>query len=660
MCGIAGILSSVIVDTSDCIRFIDALYHRGPDGRGVYFEKENGLFLGHRALRILDLSETGKQPMHSADGRYVIVFNGEIYNFLELKEELKSKGHSFRSQSDTEVILNAYKEWKEDCQQKFNGMWAFAIWDTREKKLFLSRDRFGVKPLYIYQKNGIFAFASEIKAFQALSFIDLSFDLQKVADTIEDPLLLEPSEETIYQNIRKIPAGHCLTITSERCAPSRPWWNTLSHIDPITKNWEEEVGRFRELFFDACAIRMRSDVSIGTALSGGLDSSSILCSIFQLGKNTHQRWPDSWQKSFTAVFPNSSHDELEYAQAASEATQSQSFYHTITPQDLMDGLDQALYSIEDIFDPPIGPWLLYREYRKRQVTISIDGHGADELLCGYHHQFERAFLESFFPYPQIGRLKNLWPLMTQMYAVHSDRKTPEMMIRLAKTGLQSLFQNSNSFPYQALKKIYWGKFSESAGFGRYGWLNLQPSSFNPVISALHKTKEFKNLSYLNQILYLDFHCRTLPSILRNFDRCSMAHGVEIRAPFMDWRLVSLAFSLPSEAKVGVLGSKNILRASMEGILPEKIRLRKSKIGFASPLNQWIANHLKEYILDIVRGRSFQESTIWNGPKISADLEQALEKKDFFAFRKAWEFILADKLMASFKNKAHFARESVEV
>ncbi len=649
MCGISGLFSpSQPLEKHTCIQFIDALTHRGPDGRGTYFSPDNSLFLGHRRLKILDLSDAGMQPMHSFNGRYVIVFNGEIYNFLELRNELSQKGYSFRSQSDTEVILAAFHEWGESCQFKFNGMWAFAIWDTQEKSLFLSRDRFGVKPLYICQKGGYFAFASEIKAFGALPFVSLELNEQRIADTIEDPLNLEPTSETLFEGIQKLPAGCCLTLSRSGVKNVRQWWNTLSHLGESPRTEEQQVQTFRELFFDACSVRMRSDVAIGTALSGGLDSSSILCSIFQMSQKGHVRWPDSWQKSFTAVFPNSSHDELNYAKIASQHTNADSFFSTISSGDLIRHLDDTLYSMEDLFDPPIGPWLLYREYRKQGVIISIDGHGADELLCGYHHQMERACLESLFPYPRLGRVKTLWPLMKQMYALSADQKSSDLLLKLVKNGAQTLFQGS--FLYPVLKQLYWAQMKKQTGYGRYGWLQRKPVGHNFAAERIQSTPEFKQLSSLNQLLYLDFHCRTLPTILRNFDRCSMAHGIEIRAPFMDWRLVTYAFSLPSTAKVGPLGSKSILRKAMDGVLPEEIRLRKSKIGFAGPVNQWIVNDLRPFILDSIYSRQFQESSIWDGPKIARDVETMIASKDYVSLRKVWEFVIADRLQTVFRKK----------
>ncbi len=472
--------------------------------------------------------------------------------------------------------------------------------------------------------------------------------MQAVANTIEDPLALEPTQNTIFQDIRKIPAGCCLFWKPGEELKISRWWDTLEHLPALSGSSEHYIEEFKDLFIDACSIRMRSDVPIGTALSGGLDSSSILCSIFQIHQTQHCRWPVSWQKSFTAVFPNSSHDELEFAKIASNSTRAESFFYTITPDDLLRHIEEALYSIEDIFDPPIGPWLLYREYRKQGVTISIDGHGADELLCGYHHQFERAYLESLIPYPHLNRLKSLWPLMKQMHAVNSDQKNLTILLNLLKSVCQGCF-DKNGMIYQLLKKLYWNQSLKQSGFGRYGWLKIQPSDKDSYVQTAQQSQKFLRLSPLNQMLYLDFHCKTLPSILRNFDRCSMAHGVEIRAPFLDWRLVTLAFAIPSQGKVGELGSKQILRSAMKGILPEAIRLRKSKIGFAAPLNQWIRDHLKEYILDIVKSRDFQESEIWHGRLIAQDAEKYFANQDHLGLRRIWEFVLADRLMSRFNN-----------
>ena len=235
------------------------------------------LGLGHRRLAIIDTSDGGRQPMSFGDGRYWITFNGEIYNFLELKAELEHSGYQFKTDSDTEVILAGYHCWGEDCQLRFNGMWAFAIWDRDERKLFISRDRFGVKPLIYYFDQKHFAFASEMKAFLALEWFQPDFDPAMVTAALSNERLIEGDERCLLQGLRHLFGGHCLTLKMGENLKIRRWWNTLDHLESVPEKYEDQVNQFRELFLDACRIRMRSDVPIGTALSGGLDSSSILC-----------------------------------------------------------------------------------------------------------------------------------------------------------------------------------------------------------------------------------------------------------------------------------------------------------------------------------------------------------------------------------------------
>lgn len=645
MCGIAGIISfNKPLDSKDCLSFIHSLRHRGPDGCGTYFDKKKQIFLGHQRLKILDVTEAGKQPMFSQDGRYVIVYNGEIYNFLEIKEELACKGYSFVSQSDTEVLLAAYVEWGEACQLKLNGMWAFAIFDTVGETLFLSRDRFGVKPLYFCLRDQKLSFASEIKAFD-----DLDFDLQKVADVIEHPLCLEPTSETIFKGIKKILPGTQATFSREAHFIVKKWWHTLDHVPDVSYSDTEWVERFRSLFLDSCRIRMRSDVPIGTALSGGLDSSSVLCSLAHLGVEAQKRWPFSWRKSFTAVFPHSTYDELEFAKISAQSAQAEAAFLHVQSSDLIRHLDDCIYSMEDIFDPPIGPWLLYRMYREHGIAISMDGHGADELFCGYHHQVEKACLSLFATPLRWHSLPSFWKQLKEMGSVEEDGLFLQLGKRLLKQAIQSTVGDQSRLIYRIMKRIYRSQYINQGGYGRYGWLRIPPQFHNSMMQELHSLAQFQKLSFLNRELYQDFHCRMLPVILRNFDRCSMAHGVEIRAPFMDWRVVTHAFAMPAHLKMGSLGSKSILRAAMKGILPEPVRLRKSKIGFASPLSTWMEGDLKEYIMDVVSSRSFGESVIWNGSKIAGFAERSIQEKRYQSLKQVWEFVVADRLMHVFKN-----------
>lgn len=519
MCGITGILNlNSPIDAAELDRFTDALSHRGPDGRGTFIDGNFGL--GHRRLAILDLSESGKCPMPygGSDGkRYWITYNGEVYNFLELRKELEKLGHRFHTQTDTEVVVAAYSQWNEDCLPKFNGMWAFAIWDTVEKTLFLARDRYAVKPLY-YMMSNRFVFASEIKAFLALDGFSPEIDNDVIATKIlKNSYSYEGiTDNTIMQGVRRLCGGYYLTINNRGEIICKKWWETAANIPRVPVKYEDQIEQFRELFVDAVRIRMRSDVPVGTCLSGGVDSSSVASSMAWLHnkKTGLERCPKDWQRTFIATFPDSKIDEREYADAIVRHIGAKPHYWKFDDHEALKHVIDSVWATEDVYgglNVPI--WGTYRELRNNNVIVSLDGHGGDELLAGYTWYLD-------------------WPI------------------------------------------------------GR-----------------------------VNQNLYSDFHTTLLPAILRNYDRCSMAHGIEVRMPFMDWRLVTFTFGLQAEAKIGGGQTKRILRDAMSGILPEQIRLRRSKIGFNSPMIEWYNGGMIHLMEKIMNHKLWLESPFWNGHEL---------------------------------------------
>ena len=263
--------------------FTAALAHRGPDGQGVHHFPQDGLFLGHRRLSIIDISDRGSQPMSYGDGRYWLTYNGEIYNYLELRKQLCELGHTFRSDSDSEVILAAFAQWGAACQLRFNGMWAFAIWDARDRVLFLSRDRFGIKPLHYCHRHGTFSFASELKAFLMLPGVSGSLDEVVLAGTLANINGQESTTATLLPGVERLPGGYSLTFNGRGAPKIDQWWRTLEHLPQVESALYDQVERFRDLFFDACRLRLRSDVSIATSLSGGLDSSAVASTIAESG-----------------------------------------------------------------------------------------------------------------------------------------------------------------------------------------------------------------------------------------------------------------------------------------------------------------------------------------------------------------------------------------
>jgi asparagine synthase (glutamine-hydrolysing) len=634
MCGISGIyaLRKKLPSKQFCYSFTNALAHRGPDGEGHYFD-ENGLYLGHRRLSILDLDQRAKQPFSFARERYAITFNGEIFNFLELRRELQSKGYTFKTESDTEVICASYDFWGEECQYRFNGMWAFAIWDRKKEKLFISRDRFGIKPFHYIQTDDFFLFSSEIKAFFTLPFIQLTLDEQAITDTIVIPNRIEAESRTLFHEAKTLQAGWSGVITKTDGLQLKKWWDSSQHLSHIGTSYKENITIFQQLFIDACSLRMRSDVPTASAVSGGLDSSSVLCTLAKIKSETIscQRMAQDWRSAFFIRFPNSSQDEYIYAKKAIEHAKARGYYRDVKPDDIIEHIDRILWDIESIFDLPLGPWSLYQQMKKEHLKISIDGHGADELLGGYHHHTEYAMAEALFSNPRPAHIKKIYQTQLGLYPENFPERIPSFAFSMIKSSLR---RSEKSF--SLFQKLFHMLQNMKKRRADVKWLYRDPTKW--VMEAPTGRK----LSFFNRILYHDFHTRTLPTILKIYDRCSMAHGIEVRAPFLDYRLVSFLFSLPTDNKIGGGFTKRILRDAMVDILPESLRTRSTKIGFASPVIEWMQKGLKPFILDTVQSSSFKQSSIWDGNKICDFVEKAYANQDYLAVRKCWEYIQAHR------------------
>jgi asparagine synthase (glutamine-hydrolysing) len=638
MCGILGFYAynSKNISIHEFNNFVDSLSHRGPDGRGIYQDTDTRLFLGHRRLKILDLSENGYQPMSYLNNRYHLTFNGEIYNFLELKKELKIRGYQFKSDTDAEIILASYVEWGKKCLDKFNGMWAFAIWDKSEKKLFFSRDRFGIKPFYYLHNHNFFAFSSELKAFLSLP-LKINLNTQEISNSINYSSLVETKKETILQNVFKLLPGHFGIFSSQKKLKITKWWETKEHKLEIPKLFEEQVEHFHYLLKDACRLRMRSDVPFGTALSGGLDSSSILALIDRIrnSKNiSKDRHPSNLNAAFVINYVNSSQSEIKYAEHMIQYLKPNSFIQHVTSADIIKHFDEVLFSIEGVFDLPIGPWLVYRNFRKNGYFISIDGHGADEILGGYHHHVEKVLLNSIFSFLNFKKFSQIKKIMSEIATENSpfhNRSFSEIFKASIKQKVK------NNFALYRLINFFYSKLKNQE-FSQ--WFLKKPD-----ICFFFRSKNLKDE------LDRDFHQTTLPIILKNFDSVSMAHGIEIRCPFLDSRVVTYAHSLPEASLISKGYTKRILRESMKGILPEKIRLRKSKIGFASPIIKWYNSDFKNFVLDNLNSQQFLESDIWDGKRILDFVLNCYSKNDFIGARKSLEFIQANRLISLFKQKS---------
>ena len=629
MCGIVGLwhLDGQPIESVQINLFTDSLLHRGPDGKGVFLDSDFQLGLGHRRLSILDLDKRSNQPMICANARYHLVFNGEIYNFLEVKKELEGLGYHFKTKSDTEVLLNSFIEWGEECQFKFNGMWAFAIWDKAMRKLFISRDRFGVKPLYYWFNGKKFAFASEQKAFLALKDYPYDFDYGVLSNSICNWALLEGSDRSILKDVFRLAPGHSLSIKLGSHLKIKRWWNTLDYLDEISEETpqEELLERFTILFEDATRIRMRSDVSLGMALSGGLDSSSVACMMRHVANKDlgiKNRQSKNWQNAFCASFPGNPQDESEYAKEIIEATSCKGNFLIANPSDAISNLESVVYSIEDICGFGIDAWLLYQSMKKNGVSVSLDGHGGDELLAGYNH-YPNVMMKDWF------RLGKFRPSIGQLNTIYTDM-TP------TQYNLPPFRQRLGIRPREYISR-------------KHNCLNQEPTPFyfNRYSQDKYRLEDKENLFHS---LYFDFHFGSLPTILRNFDRVSMAHGVEIRSPLLDWRLVCLGFSLPSSSKISNSGTKHILRESMVGLMPENVRTRKKKLGFISPIDHWLSNGAKSKFQEILNDNSFANSNFIDVKKTKAQFEKMCRTNEFSNAESIWVCVNAFLLNKIFTNK----------
>jgi asparagine synthase (glutamine-hydrolysing) len=561
MCGIAGIvnLRGNAVEPAEISRLTGLIAHRGPFGEGTWFSADRTLAFGHRRLAIIDPGVGGYQPMLSAEGRYVIVYNGEIYNFLELRRELEARGAVFRSQSDTEVILAAWEAWREDMLPRFNGMWALAIFDTSTRELFLARDRFGIKPLLYAVSSERFVFASEQRALVRSGLIDPSVDPEVARRLMFDAFGIEGSDRTLFRQVRRLQAGHCMWLRQGKVSVRR-WWRTIDHLPAVPATESERVAGFRELFQDAVALRMRSDVPIGTCLSGGFDSSAVICTMAaheQAGMGP--RDSAAWRHAFVATFPGALNDERPMAEEAAAWAKVEPTFLEIGQGDALTDLDRILDDLDDVYiGLPSAAWLIYRQLRQNNVTVSLDGHGADELMGAYLQEGRAAAF----------RIRNA--------AEDLASRSP-----LARRGVDLL-------RVLALKR-------QGVYFLRSGLRDL-PSPLPLVGEDDVLPREWGGL---NRRLYRMFHSTVLPTILRNFDRLSMAHGVEVRMPFMDWRLVTYTMALPESSKAADGYTKAVARRAMEGLMPESIRTARRKVGFNSPMPEWLNGPLAGWTADLL-------------------------------------------------------------
>ena len=604
----------------------DAIAHRGPDGEGCWINNTGNIGLGHRRLAIIDLSNDAAQPMQLMPGvtpsvtgsrqRYTITYNGEIYNYIEIREELVGKGYRFQTLSDTEIVLAAYDHWKKDCLAHFDGMFAFAIWDNTEKILFAARDRFGEKPFYFYEDKEQFIFASEMKALWAAG-------VQKEADpkmllnyiTLGYVQNANDKEQTFFQNIYSLPPAHYLVVNVSSPRPQLHRYWDIDKENTSTISAAAAIEQFTALFTTSVQRRLRSDVKVGTSLSGGLDSSAIAATIHQLQK-TDQQWP-----TFSAVFPGFQKDESAHIQKVVKAFDLKNYQTTPTAEGLVKDFERLCYHQEE----PFGSSSIYAQFKvfelakHQEVKVLLDGQGADETLAGYNH-YIHWYLQQLLNRNKFGA------------ALKEKKRFTEKNIPFKWSAKNYL---AAFLPTHASIQLERNEYNKAA---RHPGIN--PDFVNSLRGREWEGIHKPIITKLNDILYFNTHNLGLEELLRFADRNSMAHGREVRLPFLNHELVEFLFLLPAQFKIHDGFTKWLLRQAMSKKLPGEIVWRNDKVGFEPPQFKWMQNkHLADYMHEskkkLVNNRILQATVL--GKKI---LPLNAHEKDNFD----WRYLCAAQML----------------
>lgn len=571
MCGIAGFLRTPTTPQREAHAgwahaMGQAIVHRGPDAGDTWLDDH--VALSHRRLSILDLSEAGNQPMVSGSERYVIAFNGEIYNYLELKADLEDLGYSFRTRTDTEVLLVLYERHGTNCLEFLNGMFAIAIWDRQARQLFLARDRLGKKPLYYYECDGQFAFASEIKALLPAPFVRTEIRHDAIRDYFAYQYVPDP--KTIYKHVHKLPPGFWMITDGNNAKQSRYW--DVSFADQSSKSETELAEGLHELIDDAVRLRMVSDVPLGAFLSGGVDSSAVVGLMAR-----HSNRPVT---TCSVGFDSKQFDEVTWARQV--AKQFGTDHHEFTVREnVADNLQKiARYFDEPFADSSFVPTYFVSQLARQKVTVALAGDGGDENFAGYSKyntdQTENR-LRSLFP-AALRRL--LFPRLAQMCGSlpATFRKAGSLLDTLSVDADEGFYRTNCFF-----RPAIWNELA-------IGELGRETRGYDPGEQTRNLYRTADAGDHLSRVLYTDIKSYLPGDILVKVDRMSMANSLETRAPLLDYRVVEYAASIPSALKLRGREKKYILKQAFNEMLTEDILYRK-KMGFSVPLAQWLSNEL---------------------------------------------------------------------
>lgn len=565
MCGIAGIIAKEKdKQLADKItKMLAPIVHRGPNGSGVESFNDTIAF-GHRRLSVIDLSTNGKQPM-SYLNKYWITFNGEIYNYLEIKKKLQKEGYCFHNDTDTEVILAAYHNWGKNCVEYFNGMWAFSIYDIEKGEVFCSRDRFGIKPFYFMEEEGDLYFSSEIK-----QLLEVKENVRANRETLEAYLLngiLDYTEQTMFEGICQLPGGYNLIYSLSSRQYTIMQWYDINNVKENALNFKQNKKLFKEHFFNSVKLRLRADVPVGSCLSGGLDSSAIVCAVHELLKEDQN---EDKQFSVSSCFEDKRYDEQPYIDEVVKHTEIQSYKVFPNMSQLFEELDTIIWHMDEPFGSTsiYAQWNVFKEAKEKGLTVMLDGQGADEQLAGYTGFYRVLFIEllkkrkfkQFYHEVQCYRKlrgdTEVISTCSHVFSVLAGFYIPEKIVQKLKIFKRRTIVGS-PFP----KRFYKNQLVKSS-------------------ECLYDQKNPRNY------IYASMH-QGMQALLHYEDRDSMAHSIESRVPFLDYELAECIYSIPLNMKIHEGKTKYIMREALKEIFPSAIYNRYSKLGFVTPEDQWI-------------------------------------------------------------------------
>ncbi|OQX88731.1 asparagine synthase (glutamine-hydrolyzing) [candidate division KSB1 bacterium 4484_87] len=621
MCGICGVVHTNFdqrVEENQIRRMTDAIVHRGPDDEGIYVKPEVGL--GMRRLSIIDLV-TGKQPISNESGDVWIVFNGEIYNHHELRKELIARGHRFATKTDTESIVHAYEEYGEQCVEKLNGMFAFAIWDERKKSLFVARDRIGIKPLYYFFDKKRFIFGSEIKSILQAGEVPRRIDLQALDNFLTFEYI--PAPLSIFQDIRKLPPGQTLTLKANEVY-LRSYWNLRMNSDGFDSQKTEE--KLVEVLQDAVKIRLMSDVPLGAFLSGGIDSSTIVALMAQVMNQP--------VKTFSIGFEDQTYNELNYARMIAKKYQTEHFESIIQPNAL-----ELMESLIHFLDEPFGDFSIFPTYlvskmAREHVTVVLSGDGGDELFGGYDTYLAHQIANKYAKLPGWLRKGMIRPIVDSLPPSPKKKGLINRAKRFVEgTKLSPELQHTRwmIFLQDAEREMLYTPEMKS------GMTNS--SSYQFILDYFEQVTA-QTRDEINQQMYVDVKTYLVDDILVKVDRMSMATSLEARVPLLDHRVVELAASIPGNAKLQGKKSKVILKDAMKKYLPEEI-LYRGKEGFSIPIKNWIKNELKPMMLDLLNSDRIKAEGFFDYRFVERLISEHLSGKENHSHR-LWALMMFEK------------------